>query len=191
MVSDLIGSLCSNNVIRTQFLSPSLGSTFLWLISLPGRVLTHGGWKSSSSSRLLFLWAQQSQWENSFSFSIIPEKILKLASHGSASSCAHSWTNYFGLGGIICDLDHAYPWSKKWGQFHLNFPDLYWRRDSSQRKMWVLLLKQWGKMLGRQNKRCPLYLYSWIIAESSPQALLCLMFYPDWSCRIEQALFLS
>lgn len=61
-----------------------LSLLFSILISL----FTHGG-KISSSSELLFLPAQQSQWEESFSFQVILEKVLELASTELASSCAH------------------------------------------------------------------------------------------------------
>lgn len=156
------------------------------LISLPGRVLTQGGRKRFSSSRLLFLPAQRFQWEESFSFPISPEKVLKLASLGPAFSCAQTWLNPFGLGGILCDLDHAHPWSKKWGNLHLNSPDWYWRRDSPQRKIWVLLLKnekkrQAGKTRGAHISlwlnHCGILTTSFVVIDVL-----------SWACRIEQAL---
>ena len=82
-------------------------------LSLRG-VFTHGSKKVSNSSELLFLSAQQLQWEESFSFPIIPEKVLELVSIGLASSCAHLWPNHCGLGDIL--------------------PDWYWRRGRSPKE---------------------------------------------------------
>lgn len=54
------------------------------LISFSEQVFTHIGKKISSSSKLLFLPAQQLQWGKSFYFPIIPYKVLKLALIGPA-----------------------------------------------------------------------------------------------------------
>lgn len=93
LVSGLVGSLCSNNVI--SFTVSCFYSPLCW--SLSQGIFTHRSKKVSSLSELLFLSTQQPHWEESFCFPIILEKVLELVSTELASSCAHLWPRHCGL----------------------------------------------------------------------------------------------
>lgn len=153
------GSLCSKEVIRPQFLSPSL-ATFLCVGLFLREGSSHMEASGSPATEILFLPAQRSQWEESFSLPILPEKVLELASIGVASSCAHLQTKRCGWGDIIWDLDCAHlGLGGRANSIQTSQADIRGRivPQRRMRGVWVLvlLLKRLGMMLDRQNKNCP------------------------------------
>lgn len=168
LVSGWVGLLCSNNVIRTQFHCLLFYSPLCWFLSQG--VFTHGSKKISSLSELLFLSAQQPHWE----------EFLFPNNSGESSGTGFNWTDFFMCPSVTQAL---------WLGRHMDYANLSLRgRTSSiqpsqtaigggiaQRKIWALVVKWLGMMLGSQNKNFSYIFVTESLLNSGHKHLLWLM----------------